>query len=51
MREDDDGEAFTDIVNFGVVSVISAGNAGDIPYVVAGPSSTPEVLAVAATTA
>ena len=33
MREDDDSEAFTDVVNFGVVSVISAGNDGDIPYV------------------
>jgi subtilisin family serine protease len=49
MRESDDSEAFTDIVNFGVVSVISAGNDGDIPYVVAGPAATPEVLAVAAT--
>ncbi len=51
MREEDEGEAFTDIVNFGVVSVVSAGNSGDIPYVVAGPSSTPEVISVAATTA
>jgi hypothetical protein len=51
MREEDDGEAFTDIVNFGVVSVVAAGNSGDIPYVVAGPSSTPEVISVAATTA
>jgi subtilisin family serine protease len=50
MREDDVGEAFTDIVNFGVVSVVSAGNDGDIPYVVAHPAATPEVLAVAATT-
>jgi subtilisin family serine protease len=49
MREDDAGEMFTDVVNFGVVSVLSAGNDGDIPYVVGHPASTPEVLAVAAT--
>jgi len=51
MREEDDGEAFTDIVNFGIVSVVAAGNSGDIPYIVGGPSSTPEVISVAATTA
>ncbi len=50
QREDDESEAFTDIVNFGVMSVISAGNDGDIPYVLAQPASTPEVLALAATT-
>jgi subtilisin family serine protease len=50
QREDDQSEAFTDIVNFGVMSVISAGNDGDIPYVLAQPSSTPEVLSLAATT-
>ena len=49
QREEDDGEAFTDVVNFGVVSVVSAGNSGDIPYIVGGPSSTPEVISVAAT--
>ena len=49
MREDDGGEAFTDVVNFGVVSVLSAGNDGDIPYIIAGPAATPEVLALAAT--
>ena len=49
MREEDDGEMLTDVVNFGVVSVISAGNNGDIPYVMASPASTPEVLALAAT--
>jgi subtilisin family serine protease len=49
MREQDAGEAFTDIVNFGVVAVVSAGNSGDIPYIIAEPASTPEVIAVAAT--
>ena len=37
MREDDASEAFTDIVNFGVVSVLAAGNDGDIPYIVGHP--------------
>jgi len=49
QREADDGEAFTDIVNFGVVGVVSAGNSGDIPYILGGPAATPEVLATAAT--
>ena len=34
QREDDESEAFTDVVNFGVVSVISAGNSGDVPYII-----------------
>ena len=50
QREDDVSEMFTDLVNFGVVSVISAGNDGDIPYVLAHPASTPEALSLAATT-
>ena len=50
MREDDVSEMFTDVVNFGVVSVISAGNDGDVPYILAHPAATPEVLSVAATT-
>jgi minor extracellular serine protease Vpr len=49
QREADDGEAFTDIVNFGVVAVVSAGNSGDIPYILGGPADTPEVLSLAAT--
>jgi minor extracellular serine protease Vpr len=49
QREDDESEAFTDVVTFGVVGVVSAGNDGDIPYVVGEPSSTPEVLSLAAT--
>ncbi len=50
QRESDDSESLTDIVNFGVVSVVSGGNDGDIPYIVAGPGATPEVLTVGATT-
>ena len=49
MRESDIGEALTDVVNFGIVSVSSAGNDGDIPYVVGGPGATPEVISVAGT--
>ena len=49
QREDDSSEAFTDIVNFGVFSAVSAGNDGDVPYILAQPASTPEVLALAAT--
>jgi len=50
QREDDVSEMFTDVVNFGVVGVISAGNDGDIPYILAHPAATPEVLSLAATT-
>ena len=50
QREDDVSEAFTDAVNFGVVGVVSAGNDGDIPYILAHPAATPEVLSLAATT-
>ncbi|HXN47332.1 MAG TPA: S8 family serine peptidase [Bryobacteraceae bacterium] len=50
QREDDVSEMFTDVVNFGIVGVVSAGNDGDIPYILAHPASTPEVLSLAATT-
>ena len=49
QREDDEAEAITDVVNFGLVAVIAAANSGDIPYVIGGPGSTPEAIAVAAT--
>jgi len=49
MREGDDAEAFTNVVQFGIVAVISAGNDGDVPYVVGAPSSTPEAISLAAT--
>jgi subtilisin family serine protease len=49
QREQDEGEAFSDIVSFGVVGVVAAGNDGDIPYIVGGPAATPEVIALAAT--
>ncbi|MGA2599025.1 MAG: S8 family serine peptidase [Bryobacteraceae bacterium] len=49
QREDDDSEAITDVVNFGLVAVIAAGNSGDIPYIMGGPGATPEAIAVGAT--
>ena len=50
QREDDVSEMLTDVVNFGVVSVVAAGNDGNIPYVVGFPGATPEVLTLGATT-
>ncbi len=51
QREDEASQMFSNAVQFGVVAVVSAGNSGDIPYVVAEPSSTPEVISAAATQA
>ena len=49
QREQDSSEAITNIVQFGMVCVIAAGNDGNIPYVMAEPSAAPEALAVGAT--
>jgi hypothetical protein len=49
QREDDLSEASANAVHAGVVVVASAGNNGDLPYVVGSPSSTPEVISVAQT--
>lgn len=49
QREDDESEAFADVVNFGVVSVVAGGNEGDIPYILGQPASAPEVIAAGAT--
>ena len=51
QREDPLLPALTNAVNFGVVCVAAAGNDGNIPYVLASPASTPEVITVAATKA
>lgn len=48
--QDDSSEALADAVRFGVVSVVSAGNDGDIPYILSSPAATPEVIAAGATT-
>ena len=49
QKEDDLSEASANAVHAGVVVVASAGNSGDLPYVVGSPSSTPEVISVAQT--
>jgi subtilisin family serine protease len=49
QREDDLSEASANASRLGVVVVAAAGNAGDRPYIVSSPSSTPEVISVAQT--
>ncbi|HEV8554436.1 MAG TPA: S8 family serine peptidase [Casimicrobiaceae bacterium] len=49
QREDDLSEASANASRFGVVVVAAAGNAGDRPYIVSSPSTTPEVISVAQT--
>jgi subtilisin family serine protease len=49
QREDDLSEASNVAVNFGVVVVAAAGNAGDRPYIVDSPSSATGVISVAQT--
>jgi len=47
--EDDLSEASAIASQFGIVVVAAAGNAGDRPYIVSSPSTTPEVISVAQT--
>src|SRR5437867_10405188 len=49
QKEDDLSAASANAVNLGVVVVSSAGNSADRPYIVGSPSTTPEVISVAAT--
>jgi minor extracellular serine protease Vpr len=49
QKEDDLSEASNVAVDFGVVVVAAAGNAGDRPYIVSSPSSAPNVISVAQT--
>ena len=49
QREDDLSEASAIASQLGVVVVAAAGNAGDRPYIVSSPSTTPEVISVAQT--
>jgi subtilisin family serine protease len=49
QKEDDLSAASANAVRLGVIVVTSAGNAGDKPYVLGSPSSTPEVISVAQT--
>lgn len=50
QREDDSSEAARNAVRAGIVTVVSAGNSGDRPFIVGSPSSAPEVISVAQTT-
>jgi subtilisin family serine protease len=47
--QDDASEALAAALTFGVLSVVAAGDNGDIPYIVSPPAAQPEVLAVGAT--
>jgi len=49
QKEDDLSAASANAVRAGVVVVASAGNSADRPYIVGSPSTTPEVISVAAT--
>src|SRR5437773_4910242 len=49
QKEDDLSAASANAVKLGVVVVSSAGNSADRPYIVGSPSTTPEVISVAAT--
>jgi hypothetical protein len=49
QKEDDLSEALDQAVNFGVVVVAAAGNAGNRPYIVSSPSTAPGVISVAQT--
>lgn len=49
QREDDSSLAISNVVRFGIVAAISAGNSGDRPYITGSPSSTPEAISVAQT--
>ncbi|HEY6169890.1 MAG TPA: S8 family serine peptidase, partial [Verrucomicrobiae bacterium] len=49
QKEDDLSEASANAVRAGIVVVCSAGNGGNLPYIVGSPSTTPEVISVAQT--
>lgn len=49
QRENSSTEAVSNVVRFGIVAAISAGNAGDRPYILGSPSSAAEAISVAQT--
>jgi subtilisin family serine protease len=49
QRENPSTEAVSNIVRFGIVAVISAGNSGDRPFIVGSPSNAAEAISVAQT--
>lgn len=49
QRENPSTEAVSNVVRFGIVAAISAGNSGDRPFIVGSPSNAPEAISVAQT--
>lgn len=49
QRENPSTEAVSNVVRFGIVAVISAGNSGDRPFIVGSPSNAAEAISVAQT--
>jgi subtilisin family serine protease len=49
QREDDSTLAVSNVVRFGIVAAISAGNSADRPYIAGSPSTAPEAISVAQT--
>lgn len=49
QRENPSTEAVSNVVRFGIVAAIAAGNAGDRPYIVSSPSNAAEAISVAQT--
>lgn len=49
QRENPSTEAVTNIVRFGIVAAVSAGNSADRPYILGSPSNSPEAISVAQT--
>jgi subtilisin family serine protease len=49
QRENPDTEAVSNVVRFGIVVAVAAGNAADRPYIVSSPSNAPEAISVAQT--
>lgn len=49
QRENPSTEAVSNIVRFGIVAAVAAGNAADRPYIVSSPSNAPEAISVAQT--
>jgi len=49
QREDDTTLAIANVVRFGIVATVSAGNSGDRPFITGSPSTAPEAISVAQT--
>ncbi len=49
QREEASTEAVSNVVRFGIVVAVAAGNAGDRPYIVSSPSNASEAISVAQT--